>query len=287
MGTFDTSLHQAVRFGDIEEVKSALQEGHDPNLIGLYQWSPLHEAAHNGEKEILKLLLEKQGDPNKPDLLKGNSAVHYAAREGHEQCLQLLVTAGGHYSVYNQDRQNCLDIADPVCHSILQEQQAKDLMCLTKEEARKVVAGESVTDIYPVLDTHPSLSESDTDSIISREDNSLALGYIHLSFEYNSRTGTVRIRVWQISDLLLPPPQTSMISTIYVKGYLMPDKKKDSKRKTEEVKVESSEAHYLNKKMKDKGNPNIRSVSMSTLSDPSERAASEIDLKDNHLQEDY
>lgn len=75
---------------------------------------------------ILKLLSELSvifpGDPNKPDLLKGNSAVHYAAREGHEQCLQLLVTAGGHYSVYNQDRQNCLDIADPVCHSILQEQ---------------------------------------------------------------------------------------------------------------------------------------------------------------------
>ena len=60
-GTFDTKLHEAVRYGDLEEVKVALQQGYDPNLIGLYQWSALHEAAHNGETEILKLLLGKKG----------------------------------------------------------------------------------------------------------------------------------------------------------------------------------------------------------------------------------
>ena len=60
-GQFDTKLHEAVRYSDIEEVKVALQQGYDPNLIGLYQWSALHEAAHNGEKEILQLLLHKKG----------------------------------------------------------------------------------------------------------------------------------------------------------------------------------------------------------------------------------
>lgn len=44
-----------------------------------------------------------------------------------------------------------------------------------------------------------------------------------------------------------------MIHSVYVKSYLMPDKKKDSKRKTEEVKVESSEAHYKMSKKVDKG----------------------------------
>ena len=43
-----------------------------------------------------------------------------------------------------------------------------------------------------------------------------------------------------------------MIYTIYVKTYLYPDKKKDSKRKTEEVKVEGSEGHMHLKKRKDK-----------------------------------
>ena len=43
-----------------------------------------------------------------------------------------------------------------------------------------------------------------------------------------------------------------MIYTIYVKSYLYPDRKKDSKRKTEEVKVEGSEGHMHLKKRKDK-----------------------------------
>lgn len=34
-----------------------------------------------------------------------------------------------------------------------------------------------------------------------------------------------------------------MIHSVFIKSYLMPDKKKDSKRKTEEVRVESSDAH--------------------------------------------
>jgi ankyrin repeat protein len=60
-GTFDTKLHEAVRYGDLDEVKVALQQGYDPNLIGLYQWSALHEAANNGELDILKLLIAKKG----------------------------------------------------------------------------------------------------------------------------------------------------------------------------------------------------------------------------------
>lgn len=60
-GTYDTRLHEAVRYGDIEDTRMALQQGYDPNLIGVYQWSSLHEAAHNGELDILKLLLDKKG----------------------------------------------------------------------------------------------------------------------------------------------------------------------------------------------------------------------------------
>ena len=60
-GTFDTSLHEAVRYGELDEVKVALLQGYDPNLIGLYQWSALHEAANNGEVEILKSLIKNKG----------------------------------------------------------------------------------------------------------------------------------------------------------------------------------------------------------------------------------
>lgn len=57
----DTKLHEAVRYGDIDETREALSEGCDPNQIGLYQWSALHEAAHNGESEIIELLLKYKG----------------------------------------------------------------------------------------------------------------------------------------------------------------------------------------------------------------------------------
>ena len=56
-GLEDTALHEAVRYADVDDVKGALQNGCDPNQIGLYQWTPLHEAANNGDLSIVKLLL--------------------------------------------------------------------------------------------------------------------------------------------------------------------------------------------------------------------------------------
>lgn len=40
---------------------------------------------------------------------------------------------------------------------------------------------------------------------------------------------------------------TSMIHSVFVKSYLMPDRKKDFKRKTEEIRVESSDTHVQSK----------------------------------------
>lgn len=103
------------------------------------------------------------------------------------------------------------------------------------------------------------------------------MGYLHLTFEYHSHKDTLKIKVWQLSDLLLPPrklslcltnkytflntckylkpcikdytsncsflAQTSSIHSIYIKSFLLPDLKKDSRRKTEEIKVDRAEAH--------------------------------------------
>ncbi|PVD37035.1 hypothetical protein C0Q70_04028 [Pomacea canaliculata] len=64
------------------------------------------------------------------------------------------------------------------------------------------------------------------------------MGYLHLSFEYHR--GILKIRVWQISDLLLPPPQISMIYSIFVRTYMIPDQAKKTNRQTEDVVVDSS-----------------------------------------------
>ncbi|XP_052081586.1 uncharacterized protein LOC127719477 [Mytilus californianus] len=242
-GTFDTSLHEAVRFGDLDEVKVALQQGYDPNLIGLYQWSALHEAAHNGEVDILKCLLKNKGDPDRKDFLQGYTSLHYAAREDHVECLQLLLEGGGDYSISNNNGTSCLDIAKGQCLDLLQSLRAKDLMQLSLEDAKKITTVKK--DIDDDLDL--SISSSTDLSIITDEEKPPAIGYIHLTFEYNSKKSSLKIRVWQITDLLLPPTNTSMIHSLFIKSYLMPDKKKDSKRKTEEVRVDSSEAHVKTK----------------------------------------
>ncbi|XP_012945237.1 uncharacterized protein LOC101856543 [Aplysia californica] len=65
-----------------------------------------------------------------------------------------------------------------------------------------------------------------------------AIGDLHLSFEYHQ--SNLKVRVWQISDLLLPPPQISMIESIFVRSYLIPDPVKKTNRKTEDVPVEGS-----------------------------------------------
>ncbi|KAJ8320505.1 hypothetical protein KUTeg_002092 [Tegillarca granosa] len=260
-GTYDTCLHEAVRYGDIEETRMALQQGYDPNLIGVYQWSSLHEAAHNGELEILKLLLDKKGDPNRRDLLQGYTALHYAAREGHSDCLQLLVDKGGRYDVTDNDGNNSYDVATSECKLILDKLRVKDLMKLSPQDAKKQILekSDSLDGKHPgekgkhFEDLNTSLTSESSDSHVTEDKTRPALGYVHLTFEYHAHKTTLKIRVWQISDLLLPPPNTSMIHSVYVKSYLMPDKKKDSKRKTEEVKVESSEAHYKMSKKVDKG----------------------------------
>lgn len=242
-GAFDTRLHEAVRYGDIEEVKVALQQSYDPNLIGLYQWSALHEASNNGESEIVQLLLSRKGDPNKKDLLAGNTSVHYAAQENHIDCLQLLIDAGGRYDIKNNDGKSCLDLATGECFSVLESLKVKDLMAMSTEEIKKQLQ-EAIQDKSCDQSTDHSIEVSQYGEVGLAEDiKPPTMGHLHLTFEYHSHKGTLKIKVWQLSDLLLPPPQISNIHSIYIKSFLLPDAKKDYKRKTEEVKVERSDAH--------------------------------------------
>lgn len=253
----DTSLHEAVRYGDLDEVRQAVKEGLNPNQIGLYQWSPLHEAAHNGDQDILKLLLKHRGDPNKPDKLKGCTAVHYAAKEGHVECLRLLLQAGGRYDARNKEGDTVLDLTTDECEQILQEYMVKDLIQKSRkeakdqlllEQARKIKAEQAKRAAPLIVEKDPEVLEPRKEASgvsawnefqkAKEKEKKDESGYLQLSFEYNAKKSTLKARVWQICDLLLPPPEVSMISTIYVKSYLIPDKTKDSKRKTEEVKVE-------------------------------------------------
>ncbi|XP_071805598.1 uncharacterized protein [Asterias amurensis] len=261
-GFLDTKLHEAVRYGDTNLVESALKDGLDPNAIGLYQWSALHEACSNGDLEIVRLLLQFKGDPNAKDDLHGCTAVHYAGREGHVDCLEALLENGGRHNVANNDGETGLDVAVGKCKEILDKKRAEEL--ITTSVKRKPRHYDNEVKVF--RDDNPEkagkdniLSEregatsptpsfkSDTptawDAIQVQETNAEPIkdagtGHLQLSFEYNSRTSIMKIRVWQLEDLLLPPAEVANVTRLSIKSRLLPDKKGDSKRKTEDARLE-------------------------------------------------
>ncbi|XP_064611267.1 uncharacterized protein LOC135475341 [Liolophura sinensis] len=240
----DTELHEAVRFADFADVRDALLNKNDPNQIGLYQWAPMHEAAHNGELEILQLLLKHGGNPNVQDKLNGRTPLHYAAEEGHFDCLSLLLEHGSDCLIEDTHGHTAFDITDQQCQRILKMKGESISHCgggaITDEAAQGTRCVDDGS--YLDVDRCSIASSCSTQGSPATPDPSHTpdLGQIELSFEYDSRKSSLRVRVWQISDIILPPAHTSMISCIYVKSYLKPDGAHESKRKTEEVKVLNS-----------------------------------------------
>ena len=54
-------------------------------------------------------------------MLRGCTAMHYAASEGHVQCLQLMLKVGGRYDGKNNENKTPLDVATGECREILQK----------------------------------------------------------------------------------------------------------------------------------------------------------------------
>ncbi|XP_070562013.1 ankyrin repeat domain-containing protein 12-like isoform X2 [Ptychodera flava] len=267
MDCTDTKLHEAVRYGDTNLVLEALKEDFDPNQIGLYQWSCVHEAANNGDLEILEMLLEYNGDPNARDQLHGSTAVHYAAKEGHVECLQALVDAGGKYDISNDDGENCLDVAVGKCKQILDKQRVRKLMRLSPKDARKEIILETekhgkesqekcdVVSI-PERQDHTGKKAWDEIEVISSVDLTEKVDNDH---EHENKEeekslietvlpklkGTTETKIEDIKPVIqtqnIEPFEASMISKVYIKSYLLPDKKGETKRRTEEHKVEEAE----------------------------------------------
>ena len=60
------------------------------------------------------------GDPNKADYLQSRTAMHYAAEQGHVECLRMLVDAGGRYDIKDANGKDCLDLVTPGGRKILE-----------------------------------------------------------------------------------------------------------------------------------------------------------------------
>ena len=94
-------LCDAVENGNIDEVRSLLSAGADPNVVGEYTFTPLHRACHHGADEIVRILLDAGAKPDAtfvvcPDMpsMGSMTALMSVVTEDKEKIVRLLVDAG-------------------------------------------------------------------------------------------------------------------------------------------------------------------------------------------------
>lgn len=86
-----TPLREACEKGYLNIASILLDAGADVNISNLFGATPLIDAAENGHTEILRILLNRSEiDTNKQVFHSWLTALDYAEKNGHEQCILLL-----------------------------------------------------------------------------------------------------------------------------------------------------------------------------------------------------
>ncbi|NXA12202.1 ANR42 protein, partial [Sapayoa aenigma] len=89
-----TSVHEAVKAGDVEQLALIIKSGADINEVDVvHKFTPLHCAAHSGSLECLHWLLWHGADTTHTTV-RGWTAAHLAAIRGQDACMQALLIHG-------------------------------------------------------------------------------------------------------------------------------------------------------------------------------------------------
>ena len=95
-----TSIHDAVKQGNLAEVQRWLDRGVDINKPDINGNTPLHWATFNGHQNIVEYLIDHGANVNQPDNRECTPLLT-AALMGHQNILEYLITHGA-VSVINQ-----------------------------------------------------------------------------------------------------------------------------------------------------------------------------------------
>jgi len=129
-------LHNAVQAGEIEKVRSLLDEGADINVRS-FGVTPLYRAIWKGQTEAVKLLIERGADMNVKDS-NGTTPLQMAVYNGRAEAVKLLIERGADINAKNNKGETALDIArrrnKRVIAGIIQEAIDRDLR--TQQEAK-------------------------------------------------------------------------------------------------------------------------------------------------------
>lgn len=149
----DWSLIAAVQDGEADEVESLLSAGASPNAIDSDdKWNPIHYAARDGYKEIVELLLDR-GSEVDPKTTSGSTPLSLAAGSGFSGIVELLIDHGA-----------SIDTVDRLGRKPIHRAKNVDVMKLLLERGAGVdeetVSGQPRTPLYfAVLLSVPSLAK--------------------------------------------------------------------------------------------------------------------------------
>src|SRR5712671_5555346 len=79
----NADLQSAVKAGDLDRVKTLLDQRADVNSRNAVGAAPIHEAAWSGNVELIDLLLARGADVNARHAEAGSTALHYAVLTDH------------------------------------------------------------------------------------------------------------------------------------------------------------------------------------------------------------
>ena len=106
----DTPLHYAAMGGDSETIRHLLNWGNDPLALNLYGETALFYAAEEGHTQALEVLASYGGLQIQDKF--GETPLHFAAREGHlNACVLLLEKAPELLNVLNEEEKTPLSYA--------------------------------------------------------------------------------------------------------------------------------------------------------------------------------
>ncbi len=97
-----TELHRAVCCGNVNSIKSLLQQNTDPNYRNSYGRSPLYETIWDNQFDIARCLLENGADADTQDG-DGNSPLHLAVNAGHNYMAQFFLEYGANKNAQNAE----------------------------------------------------------------------------------------------------------------------------------------------------------------------------------------
>lgn len=82
-----------------------------PNQSGIGQDTPLHVACQKGRIDDVRTMLQAGGDPNLPGDL-GRTALHFAAAWGHVEIVKLLLESGASPTLKDEEGYGAADVAE-------------------------------------------------------------------------------------------------------------------------------------------------------------------------------